>query len=216
MEVNDHVRYLTIKDSANAQYEIQKSRFISFVERADSEDTAADYIQKIKKMHWEARHHCSAYIVGHANARQKADDDGEPSGTAGKPILEVLKKNGVTDAVIVVVRYFGGIKLGAGGLIRAYGKAASLGLEAATIVEKVEYARFALEIDYSLLGSLENQLRQSEYLIEAKEFGAQVRLIVLPPKNREEKFLENVKDWTSSRCEIAKLGETHLEFPIEK
>ncbi|MBR3459012.1 MAG: YigZ family protein, partial [Selenomonadaceae bacterium] len=109
--------YKTIKGSAEASYEVQKSRFITHVSHAESEEEAREFIQQMKKKYFDARHNCSAWVLGEKGAKQKSNDDGEPGGTAGNPILEAIKKNGLTDIVIVVTRYFGGIKLGAGGLI---------------------------------------------------------------------------------------------------
>ena len=128
--------YLTVSGYGEAEIEIQKSRFIAYVQRAEEEEAAAAFIEQIKKKHWNATHNCSAYVIGGNDQWQKADDDGEPSGTAGKPILEIIKKNQLKDTVIVVTRYFGGIKLGAGGLIRAYGKSASAGLKAQTALSQ--------------------------------------------------------------------------------
>ncbi len=104
---------------------IQKSRFIGYVKRVETEEDAQAFVQEIKKKHHDATHNCSAYMVGEHNQVQKANDDGEPSGTAGVPILEVLKKKDLKDTAVVVTRYFGGIKLGAGGLIRAYSSTTS-------------------------------------------------------------------------------------------
>lgn len=115
--------YITVGNSANAEIIIQKSRFIGYAARAETEEEAIGFINSIKEMHRSANHNCSAYMIGEHDSIQKANDDGEPSGTAGVPILEVLKKRGLKDTVIVVTRYFGDIKLGGGGLIRAYGKA---------------------------------------------------------------------------------------------
>lgn len=210
------INYKTVEDHAEAEYEISKSRFLIYVKRANTEKEALAFIQQIKKIHWEASHNCSAYIIGEHAALQKADDDGEPSGTAGKPILEVLKKNEIKDVVIIVTRYFGGIKLGAGGLIRAYGKAASLGLSAAKIVEKVWHRRFAIDFAYPLLGTLENNLHHTDYRIESKEFTAQVRLLVLVPKNAQAQFIEQITTWTSSQAKITELDEIFLEIPIAK
>lgn len=111
--------YYTVKQEDFDQLIIQKSRFIGYVKRVETEEEAQEFIQTIKKKHHDATHNCSAYMVGEHNQIQKANDDGEPSGTAGVPILEVLKKQDLKDTVVVVTRYFGGIKLGAGGLIRA-------------------------------------------------------------------------------------------------
>ena len=116
--------YRTIRetdDSVETLYEIQKSRFITHIRHVETEEEARSFIQAMKKQYFDARHNCSAYVLGERADKQKSNDDGEPGGTAGNPILEAIKKNELTDVVIVVTRYFGGIKLGAGGLIRAYG-----------------------------------------------------------------------------------------------
>ncbi len=120
--------YYTVKESGTHEITIQRSRFIAHISRAETESEAQEFIQAIKKKYWDATHNCSAYLIGENDQIQKANDDGEPSGTAGVPILEVLKKRKLKDTVVVVTRYFGGIKLGAGGLIRAYGKSTSEGL----------------------------------------------------------------------------------------
>lgn len=210
-----NTNYKTIKGYAEAEYEISKSRFLAFIERVNTEAEAILFINKIKKLHWEARHNSSAYIIGDRGQIQKADDDGEPSGTAGKPILEVLKKNELKDVVIVITRYFGGIKLGAGGLIRAYGKAASLGLDAAQIVKKVQYIRFAIDIDYTLLGTLENNLRLNHYTVEDKIFTEKVRLLVFVEKGFEGKLIESITNWTSSNCILTELDTVYLEIIVD-
>lgn len=120
--------YKTVKGYGEKEIVISKSRFIAYVDRAETEEEAINFINKIKKMHYNATHNCSCYMIGEHNQIQKANDDGEPSGTAGVPMLEVLKKQGLQDTVVVVTRYFGGIKLGAGGLVRAYGKATTEGI----------------------------------------------------------------------------------------
>src|SRR5579875_2615779 len=159
-------RYYTVKAYGEHEINIQKSRFIAHVQRAESEQEAQEFIQNIKKRHWNATHNCSAYLIGEHDQIQKANDDGEPSGTAGVPILEVLKKRNLKDTVVVVTRYFGGIKLGAGGLIRAYGKAASEGLDATGIVERRLTQIIHVQIDYTWLGKLEKEIRASDYKIK--------------------------------------------------
>lgn len=206
-------KYLTIKDSAMAEYEISRSRFIAYLERVSSEAAAIEFIAKIKKRHWDARHHCYAYIIGEKSNVQKADDNGEPSGTAGKPMLEVLKKNELTDTIVVVTRYFGGIKLGAGGLIRAYGTAVTTALGIAEIVEKAIFTRVSITIDYSLLGTLENNLHLENYIIETKEFTDKVTLIVLVPKETASILITNLMNWTASRCIITTLNDIYREIP---
>ena len=120
------LEYKTINGYAQTEWEVQKSRFISYVNHIENETQAQDFVNQIRKKHFDATHNCYAYIIGEHSDTQKSNDDGEPSGTAGVPILEVLKKNELSDVVVVVTRYFGGIKLGAGGLIRAYGKTATI------------------------------------------------------------------------------------------
>ncbi|MCA1033695.1 MULTISPECIES: YigZ family protein [Bacillus] len=158
--------YKTVKGFAEHEIIIQKSRFIAHISRAESEEEALAFIQEIKKAHWNATHNCSAYLIGEHDHIQKANDDGEPSGTAGVPILEVLKKKQLKDTVAVVTRYFGGIKLGAGGLIRAYGKSASEGINAAGIVTRKLMKILSVKVEYTWLGKLENELRESVYSIK--------------------------------------------------
>lgn len=207
--------YKTVEGRAEAAYEISKSRFLTFVARAESEAEAAAFAQQIRKRYWDATHNCVAYVIGAGGRLQKADDDGEPGGTAGRPMLEVLKKNGLTDIAVVVTRYFGGIKLGAGGLIRAYGKAVSLGLAAARIVEKRRFRRIAVEVDYALFGTLENQLREQKLRVAEKAFADKVRFVLLAPQGEEEAVAASVADWTAGRARLETLDETLLELPVE-
>lgn len=207
------INYKTIQGNGEALYEIQKSRFLTFVQHVSNEAEAKDFIEKIRKQHWEARHCCSAFIIGEHGNLQKADDDGEPSGTAGKPLLEVLKKQGLSDLVIVVIRYFGGIKLGAGGLIRAYGKAATLGIEASKIVVKTLFLQVNLTIDYALLGTVENHLRQEEIAIEDKDFSDKVTLHLLFPVEKASVQQQDLLDLTAAQCSLEECGPTYMDVP---
>jgi uncharacterized YigZ family protein len=206
--------YQTVKGYGEEEIEINKSRFIAYVERVESEEAAVAFIEQIKKKHWNATHNCSAYMVGENDQQQKADDDGEPSGTAGKPILEIIKKSGLKDTVIVVTRYFGGIKLGAGGLIRAYGKSASTGLKAAGIVERQGHTRIGVEIEYTFLGMLENQLRTQGYRIADKEFTDKITLIVLEKLGQEEVLTQKLMDWTAGQVTFRQVGEVYVEVEL--
>ena len=178
-------QYLTIKTSGNAVLEINKSVFIAHAARTESEEQALSFAAEIRKKHHDATHNCFACIAGPQDDFQKADDDGEPSGTAGKPMLEVIKKSRLHDTSILVTRYFGGIKLGGGGLIRAYGKSASEAVRAVGIVERTLHTRIGIEIAYPLLGSMENQLRSKGYTIEDKQFTEHIRLLVLVEVGKE-------------------------------
>lgn len=195
-------RYKTVKGYGENEINIQKSRFIAYIERAETEEEAQEFIQMIKKRNWDATHNCSAYLIGEHDQIQKANDDGEPSGTAGVPILEVLKKKGLKDTVVVVTRYFGGIKLGAGGLIRAYGKATSEGLNAIGIVERKLMRVMHTTIDYTLLGKVENELRSSVYTIKEIHYLEKVEVETFVEESQKENFLVWMIDLTSDNVEI--------------
>lgn len=205
--------YRTVASSGEASYEISKSRFLTYVSRAETDTEAAQFIVTIKKKHWDATHNCSAYIIGDSEQYQKADDDGEPSGTAGRPILEVLKKAALTNTVIVVTRYFGGIKLGAGGLIRAYGKAAAVGLAAAGLVERRLHTTMAIEADYTLQGVLENNLRLNGYPIIAKEYYEKVKILTLESYGNETALEQKVTDWTAATARVTRLQPQYMDIP---
>jgi len=206
--------YKTVQGYGQTELKINKSRFIAYTQRVENEESAVVFIEQIKKQHWDASHNSSAYMVGENDQHQKADDDGEPSGTAGKPILEIIKKSGLKDTVIVVTRYFGGIKLGAGGLIRAYGKSANAGIKSAGTIERQGHTRIAAEIDYSMLGMLENQLRQQGYIIADKQFTAKTTLIVLEKLGQEDVLKQKITDWTAGQVEFTHVGEVYVDTLI--
>lgn len=162
--------YRTIKTNGIHEIEIKKSRFICHLKRTPTEEEALDFIEEIKTEHWKATHNCSAYLIGENDQIQRAHDDGEPSGTAGVPMLEILKKKELKDVTAVVTRYFGGIKLGAGGLIRAYGGSVNEAIKAIGIVERRLQQEIGLTVDYSLSGILENRLRDSDFTLETIEY----------------------------------------------
>ena len=194
--------------------EISKSRFLTYLKHVENERDAHEFINSIKKKHFDARHNCSAYIIGERSEIQKSSDDGEPSGTAGSPMLEVLKKNELSDIVVVVTRYFGGIKLGAGGLIRAYGKSVTLGLEVSQIVKKSIFNCYQLEINYDLLGMLENYLHQNEIRIQDKVYTDKVIFTILLPQNLTDSTLKDIINLTAGRCNIHELEPIYLNIPV--
>lgn len=206
--------YMTAGSSASAELLIQKSRFIGYASRAETEQQAMEFIDSIKAQHRSANHNCSAYMLGENDSIQKANDDGEPSGTAGVPILEVLKKKHLKDTVIVVTRYFGGIKLGSGGLIRAYGKAASEALAASGIVERRLHSLMKVTIDYVWLGKLENEIRQSVYPLERIEYTEGVDLYVFVPTAHDEIFTEWIREMTNGQASLICTSKEYLEFPV--
>lgn len=204
-------RYLTVKQSGEHEIVIQKSRFIAHVMRAETEQAAQEFIGAIKKQHWNATHNCSAYLIGEHDQIQKANDDGEPSGTAGVPILEVLKKRNLKDTVVVVTRYFGGIKLGAGGLIRAYGKSTSEGLDAVGIVERRLVQIMHTKIDYTWLGKIEKELRASEYKIKEIHYLDIVEIETYVDENRTKEFTDWMIELTNGQATLEKGDTVYLE-----
>lgn len=206
--------YQTIKGYGESEIIIQKSRFITYTQRAETEVEAQDFINNIKQKHKDANHNCSAYIIGEHDHIQKANDDGEPSGTAGVPMLEVLKKRGLKDTVVVVTRYFGGIKLGGGGLIRAYSKATTEGIEAAGEVECQLHHLMKISIDYTWLGKMENEIRNSIYPLKEIAYADLVEIFVYTKAEDELKFLEWVTEITNGQAKIDTVEKVFLEFDV--
>lgn len=207
--------YYTVKEYGEHEIVIEKSRFICYLSRAKTEEEAQQFIQEIKKKHWNATHNCSAYLIGEHDHIQKANDDGEPSGTAGVPMLEVLKKRQLKDTVAVVTRYFGGIKLGAGGLIRAYGKAVSEGLNNIGVVERKLMRIIKTKVDYTWLGKLENELRNSEYIVKEIHYLEDVIIETYVKEEEKETFKEWMVELTNGKAEIEESVAEYLEEEIK-
>ncbi|MBJ9991625.1 YigZ family protein [Paenibacillus sp. S28] len=195
-------RYRTVRGAGSKEIVIKKSRFIGHVKPVDSEDDANAFIEEIKKLHWNATHNCSAYMIGERDEIQKQSDDGEPSGTAGKPILEVIRNQGLKNVAIVVTRYFGGIMLGAGGLIRAYTDGAVAAIEAGEAITRVLHREIFVEIDYTWLGKVENELRGREVRMGETVFTDKVRLTCLPKDREAETFMSWMVDLTQGQSLI--------------
>lgn len=204
--------YLTVKEYGESEYVIQKSKFLTFVKRTESEEEAIDFINEIKKLHHTATHNCSAYIIGEHDNIQKANDDGEPSGTAGVPMLEVLKQLQLKDTTVVVTRYFGGIKLGSGGLIRAYGRATSEGITATGTVERRLHSLMKVTIDYTWLGKVENEARQSTYPLKEITYAEAVNLFLYVPVSKVAEFTEWMAEITNGQADISAVEHSFLEF----
>lgn len=207
--------YLTVKGYGEHEIDIKKSRFIAYVDRVTTEEEAQAFIQKIKKKNWDATHNCSAYMIGERDQIQKANDDGEPSGTAGVPMLEVLKKKGLKDTVVVVTRYFGGIKLGGGGLIRAYGKSTSEGLNATGIVRRKLMRVMHTTVDYTWLGKLENELRASHFGLKEINYLDKVDISTFVEEPQKEQFTAWMTELTNGQCEIREGEQLYHEQLIE-
>lgn len=206
--------YKTTAENGTASYEIQKSRFIAYTSHVETEAEARDFVTAIKKKHFDARHNCSAWVLGADSSQQKSNDDGEPGGTAGNPILEAIKQHGLTNVVVVVTRYFGGIKLGAGGLIRAYSHTASLGLEATPCLEVKPFCLMEAEMDYSLLGTVENWIRNKELRTGETAYldKVTVRLLVEPADC--EAISTELTNLTAAQCKITIHKPEYMSLPI--
>ena len=199
--------YRTVYNYGQDEIIIKKSRFIGYAKPIDSEEDALKFIEEIKSKHRDATHNVYAYLVGENSNIQRFSDDGEPTGTAGIPVLEVIKKEDLRDLVVVVTRYFGGIKLGGGGLIRAYTKGAKIALEAARIVDMVVHKKLRIGLDYSMYGKIENYLLVNDYTVDDTRFDASTICV----ENEElEEFITTITNLTSGDAEIEELELLHL------
>lgn len=198
--------YLTVKKRGQHEIEIKKSRFICTLAPVTSEEEAKALILEIKKEHWKASHNCSAFVIGDTNEIQRSSDDGEPAGTAGVPMLEILKKRQLINTVAIVTRYFGGTELGKGGLIRAYGGVVAEALTAVGIVQGSLQQEVILEIDYPNHGKLENFMTSANYDLKETIFTDKVTLICMIDEAQVEAFQLEVTDQLSGQVSIT-LGE---------
>jgi len=201
--------YLTIKEQASAEFEEKKSVFIGYVKRVYSEEEARSFINEIKSMHKEARHNVYSYVIGQNMGIQRYSDDGEPQGTAGIPVLEVVKKNGLTDIAVVVTRYFGGILLGTGGLARAYSKGASLAIKEGGIVEKVKGQEVNIIIDYDLLGKVQYICNINKWYIEDTEYTEVVKIKLYCEVSNYDALVKEITEATSGKAEFYKEDERY-------
>lgn len=188
----------------------KKSRFIAHVEKASTVEEAQAFIDRIKKEYWDARHNCSAFSVGTENPLTRSSDDGEPGGTAGKPILEVILGSGIRNIVIVVTRYFGGTLLGTGGLVRAYTDAAREGIRKSVIMERIPGIRIKMTIDYTDLGKIQYLLSGNGIHTLHTDYADKVVLDVLFPLEDKENLFKLFSESTSGRILMEEEEELHF------
>ncbi|TEB14638.1 IMPACT family member YigZ [Pelotomaculum sp. FP] len=196
-------RYKTLRSPNTAEIIVKKSRFITSASPVDDEEEALHFIGKIKKAHGQANHNVFAYVINEQT--QRFSDDGEPSGTAGRPVLDVINRKGLVKAVIVVTRYFGGIMLGAGGLVRAYSEAAVKGIEAAGEVERLLYQELNIALDYHWVGVVKREVEKAGGKNFSMEYGEEVILKVLLRPEGLEALSKRLTDLTSGQV-IIKMG----------
>ncbi len=204
--------YRALKGVGTAELVIKKSVFIGYASPAETEDEAREFIAKIKAHHSDATHNVSAYLINDGkNFAVRYDDDGEPKGSAGKPALKVIQNKGLSNVVVVVTRYFGGIKLGYGGLVKAYSDAASLAIENAGIVEVYETERFQVRFPYSLFHPVRETVENSGGRVVGEEYGELVTFTVETRKGEAEKLMELLTERTRGRARLRRLFMSSFE-----
>ena len=209
--------YKTVKKDAFAEIEIKKSKFIAHIAEIKSEDEAETFIKQTRKKYYDATHNCSAYILNSDRGIRHSSDDGEPSGTAGKPILDVISGAGLSDIIVVVTRYFGGTELGTGGLVRAYSGAAAEVLKNAAVVEITEAKLTEFIIDYGLLPKLQHLCMELGIIIYETEYLEKVKISVLITEDNLGRFFKEVTEMTAGAItEASVVREEQVCFYIEE
>ena len=208
--------YRTIKENGIHEIDIKKSRFICHIKRVETEEEAIAFIDEIKKEHWKATHNCSAYTLGMNDEIQRAHDDGEPSGTAGVPMLEIFLKRELKNVVAVVTRYFGGVKLGAGGLIRAYGGSVNEAVNTIGVIERQLQLLIDVTVDYSQSGGVEHSLRQATHTIQDISYTENVTFHCVVPVEEEEDFKQDIINWTSDTAKITVGKKAWIEVDVHE
>ena len=198
--------YKTVTKTANCEIIEKRSRFIANVMPVSTEEEALAFLEALKKKHWDATHNVYAYTLEENNV-QRYSDDGEPSGTAGLPVLDMIKKEGLSNLIVVVTRYFGGILLGTGGLVHAYSKAAKAGIESALPVQKTLCCELAIECDYSLLGKIQSEALGLGYALGEIIYEENVKIPVFVPVSLISSFEAKIIDKTNGKARIIQ-GET--------
>lgn len=196
------LKYKTVYEGKSAEIVEKKSRFIANVKSVHSEEEALDYLEKIRKKYWDARHNCFAYVIGERSQIQRCSDDGEPSGTAGKPMLDVLLGEELHDTIVVVTRYFGGTLLGTGGLVRAYQGATKAGLEASTVITKCWGRKLKVRTDYTGLGKIQYILAQRGLTILDTIYTENVQIEVLVPQEEAGQVQAEIIEGTNAQAQI--------------
>lgn len=191
------------------EIEEKKSRFIAYVKPVNSEEEASAFIEEIKKKNWDARHNCAAAVIGRNNEFSRCNDDGEPAGTAGKPMLEVLLGEGVHNVAVVVTRYFGGILLGTGGLVRAYQAAVKAGLAASKVAEKRQGVKMILHTDYNGIGKIQYIMGSMGINCVDTRYTENVDVDVIVPSEQEKEFCNKITEGTAGRTLIEKGEEVY-------
>ena len=208
------MEFRTIKEDGQVQEEIKKSRFICHAKRVYSEDEARDFITVIKKEHYKATHNCSAFIIGERSEIKRTSDDGEPSGTARVPMLGVLENHNLTNVCVVVTRYFGGIKLGAGGLIRAYAGSVALAIKEIGIIEIKEQAGISIQMSYAQYQEYGNFLKEHNLMELETTFTDQIDTLIYVDKEEKENIKSALVEFFNGKVTLTDQGLREVEVPV--
>ena len=208
------MEFRTIKEDGQVQEEIKKSRFICHAKRVYSEEEAHDFITAIKKEHYKATHNCSAFIIGERSEIKRTSDDGEPSGTAGVPMLGVLENHNLTNVCVVVTRYFGGIKLGAGGLIRAYAGSVALAVKEIGIIEIKEQAGISIQMSYAQYQEYNNFLKEHTLMELDTNFTDQVNTMIYVDIEEKENIKAALVEFFNGKVTLTDQDLREVEVPV--
>ena len=210
MNQDKDASYLVLLKGGEGEYEEKKSRFIATIRVCGSEAEAAAFIEEMKKKYWDARHNCSAYVIGSRGELTRCSDDGEPSGTAGRPMLEILMGEGIRNIAVVVTRYFGGILLGTGGLVRAYSQAVKEGLSHCETGIMRKGCELEVTADYNDVGKLQYYFGQQGIVPVDSIYAENVKFILRVPLEKEENIRKNLTETTCGKVKIEKMKETYF------
>ncbi len=211
MERQEQMSYRVIAREATGEIVEKKSRFIATMVPVSDEDAAAAFLDAMRKRYYDARHNCYAYIIGKDTRTERSSDDGEPSGTAGRPMLEVLRGAGLTDVAAVVTRYFGGVLLGTGGLVRAYTQALQAAVENSEMITMRGGVQYTVSADYTLTGKLQHLFATEGVFVKDTIYSEQVTFCIVIPPALEEKLKKSMIELSSGRLFLEKNGYSYYE-----
>lgn len=206
-------RYKTVSRESETLLVEKKSKFISHVMPVDNEPDALAYLNKIRSQYPDARHNVYAYVIDENNIFRYSDD-GEPSGTAGMPVLDTIRKAGLVDVVVVVTRYFGGTLLGTGGLVHTYSASARQGLEASGIIVRMMCDVVSVSLDYNMAGKLQHKIASEGLLLEDTAYGENVELVICSPQEETERLISEITDLTNGRAQCTVTDRKYINQEI--
>ena len=204
--------YKIVYEGGSGEIEEKKSRFIATVRPVESEEEVTAFLAEMKKKYWDARHNCFAYVIGEKNELVRCSDDGEPSGTAGRPMLDVLLREEIHNVAVVVTRYFGGTLLGTGGLVRAYQQATKEGLSNSQIVEKRKGCRLLIDTDYNGIGKIQYLFGQEDISILDTVYAEAVQITAMIPAEKKEKIGKALMEGTNGKARLSWGDEVEYAF----